>query len=681
MSSRKRLKTSLKGSLENRRNDFLTGMGIMLVISFLLSVPAFSQDNTCAENINKKAVALYEKGTDRKKYDFRERVEYLRKAVELEPEYVPALFELANLVIKEAKADGKSFKPAEKYLLKVVEVCPDYNPYAYFYLGQIAYGAAQYPDAVKYLQKFVKVPENAKNDADYNTAEQMIKEAKFFDQMFNHPVPFDPKPVSGISTYEDEYLAMLSPDNENIYFTRKYMKQGRNELTPKLVEEFTYSKRKDSGFDKGEALPPPFNVGDNYGGATFSIDNKHMYITVCKPEKQKGGPPRINCDIYVSDLVKGEWTPLKNLGPNVNTPDGWEAQPTLSSDGKTLYFTSARADSKLMDLYVSERLPSGEWGPARNVGPPINTDGNEKSPFIHSDSQTLYFSSDGHKGLGGYDIFFTKMNEKENKWNEPKNIGYPINGENDEVGFFVSTDGKLGYFASNQLKGKGAGGYDVFYFDLYKEARPEKVLFLKGELKDELGQPLDKAEVRIQSMETKKVTEALVDSVTGEYAAVVKVNPDEKLVVTVKQPDVVFNSSVIKATDSAMAKPVPLNFEMKFVTPGASYQLNNIYYNTNSSDLLPESKEVILQFADYLKEHPSIKIEIQGHTDNVGNAASNLALSTDRAFTVCALLQEAGISKDRLKFKGYGPNKPIASNDTPEGRAKNRRTEFVILSK
>ncbi len=681
MKLKSKLKISLKGSLENLNKSAGVFAWAICVVALLFPVSLLSQDSGCAENINKKAIGLYEKGTDRKKYDFRERVEYLRKAVELEPEYVPALYELANLVIKEAKADGKSFKPAEKYLLKVIEVCPEYNPYAYYYLGQISYGAAQYPAAVKYLQTFVKVPENAKNDEDYNNATQMIKEAKFFDQMFNHPVPFDPKPVSGICTYEDEYLAMLSPDNENMYFTRKYMKQSRNELTPKLVEEFTYSRRKENSFEKGEALPPPFNVGDNYGGATFSIDNKHMYITVCKPEKQKGGPPRINCDIYVSDLVKGEWTELRNLGPNVNTPDGWEAQPTLSSDGKTLFFTSARADSKLMDLYISEKLPSGEWGPARNAGAPINTEGNEKSPFIHSDSQTLYFSSDGHKGLGGYDVFFTKMNVAEGKWNEPKNIGYPINGENDEIGFFVSTDGKLGYFASNQLKGKGAGGYDVFYFDLYKEARPENVLFLKGELKDELGQPLDKAQVRIQNIETKKVTEAMVDTITGEYAAVVTVKPNEKLVVSVKQPDVVFNSSIVQATDSAMSKPVPLSFEMKFVTPGASYQLNNIYYNTNSADLHNESKEVILQFADYLKEHPGIKIEIQGHTDNVGNAASNLALSTDRAFTVCALLQEAGIQKNRLTFKGYGSNKPVASNETAEGRAKNRRTEFVILSK
>lgn len=677
MRLRNRQRISSKEYLGSLKSKVSTCLVILLLFPFPGSA---QEESTCAENVNKKAVSLYEKGTDRKKYDFRERVEFLRKAVELEPEYVPALFELSNLLIKEAKADGKSFKPAEKYLLKVIEVCPDYNPYAYFYLGQIAYGGAKYPEAVTYLQKFVKVPENAKNDEDYNKANQMIKESKFFDKMFNHPVPFDPKPVAGVCTFEDEYLAMLSPDNEQMFFTRKYMKQSRNELTPKLVEEFMQSKRKENGFDAGLALDPPFNVGDNYGGATFSIDNKHMFITVCKPEKQKGGPPRVNCDIYTSDFVKGEWTQLRNLGPNVNTSDGWEAQPSLASDGKTLFFASARADSKGMDIYVSERLPSGEWSAAKNVGAPINTDQNEKSPFIHSDSQTLYFSSDGHEGLGGYDVFFTRK-DSSNAWIKPKNIGYPINSENDEVGFFVSTDGKLGYFASNTLKGKGAGGYDVFHFDLYKEARPEKVMFLKGELKDELGQPLDRAKVKIQSVESKKVTEAVVDSMTGEFAAVVTISHEEKFLVSVKQKDVVFNSQLVEASDTATSKPMTMNFEMKFVTPGASYQLNNIYYSSNSAELLSESRDVIREFAEYLKEHSTLRIEIQGHTDNVGSAAANLALSTDRAFTVYTLLQEMGVDKSRITFKGYGPNKPIASNDTPEGRAKNRRTEFIILSK
>lgn len=653
-------------------------MFFLLIIPILVS--AQEEASPCAENVNKKAVSLYEKGIDKKKYDFRERVDFLRKAVELEPEYVNALYELATLVIKEARADGKSFKPAEKYLLKVVEVCPDHNPYAYFYLGQIAYGSSKYPEAVTYLEKFLKVPENAKKDEDYTLATQLVKEAKFYDQMFNHPVPFDPKPVKDICTYEDEYLAMLSPDNEDLYFTKKYMKHAKNDMYAKLVEEFTHSRRIGDVFEKGNAMEPPFNIGDNYGGATFSIDNKQMYITVCKPEKRKGGGPVMNCDLYLSSYVKGQWTELKNLGPGVNTPDGWEAQPTLSSDGKQLFFASARADSKGMDIYVSERLPSGEWGPAKNVGAPINTDGNEKSPFIHSDSQTLYFSSDGQQGLGGYDVFLTRMDEKTNSWTKPKNIGHPINTENDEVGFFVSSDGKLGYFSSNTLKGKGAGGYDVFHFDLYKEARPERVMFIKGDLKDEFGKDLDHAKVKIKSVDSKKETEAIVDSVTGEFAAVVTVKNDEKFLISVKHPDVVFNSGIIQATDST-TRPIKMSFEMKYVTPGAAYQLNNIYYNTNSAELMPESKDVVNEFAEYLKEHPTIKIEVQGHTDNVGNAASNLALSTDRAFTVYALLQDKGIDKSRLSFKGYGPNKPVASNDSPEGRARNRRTEFVILSK
>ena len=336
---------------------------------------SFAQDEkiTCKAIENTTAKKLYEKGIDKKKYEFKERKEFLLKAVEEESDYAEAYNALGNCAVTIAKGDGTSFAPAKKYFEKAIELCPNVNAYAYYYLGLIAYGGDKYEEAGKYMEKFLTYDESTKKDEDYNKASKILKETKFLAEVYKNPVPFDPKPVKGICTYEDEFLAMMSPDNEQLYFTKRYMKQGRNELTPHQVEEFEFAEKNADTYANIKALAPPFNVGDNYGGTTFSLDNRHMYITMCKPDKRGV----MNCDIYSSDLTEGVWSELKNLGPNVNTPDGWESQPTLTSDGRIIYFASARADSKGMDIYKSEKDDKGEWLPATNLGAPVNSDGNE----------------------------------------------------------------------------------------------------------------------------------------------------------------------------------------------------------------------------------------------------------------------------------------------------------------
>lgn len=653
--------------------------GIMVFLfACATNIQAQEEKGACAEIENKKAIENVEKGRNKKKYEFKERMEFIKKALEAEPDYADANYEMAMLQVTLAVGNGTSFKPAEKYLLKAIELCPDINPYAYFYLGQISYGSSEYGKAVGYFEKFTKNPDNAKKPEDFDKATGMLRKAKFYEQIYGKKVEFDPKSIKNINTFEDEFLPMLSPDNELLYYTKRYMKQGKDLLFPQQVEELTEASRVNGEFVKPQMMDSPFNTpGENYGGITFSIDNKHLFITVCKPDK-KG---YVNCDLYSSDMNRDEeWGPLKNLGSNVNTADGWEAQPTLSSDGKTLYFAGARADGKGMDLYKTEREnTNAEWQPAVNLGPEINTDKNEKSPFIHSDSQTLYFTSDGWPGVGGYDIFYTKMKD-DGHWNTPKNIGIPINTEKDEVGFFVSTDGNLGYISTKDLKGKGAGGWDIYSFALYKEARPEKILFIKGELRDETGALMTNTTLEIETINSKQKTILDIDSVTGKYATVVTLKGEEDAILTVKRPNYGFYSTYIKAGDTTIGKPIKINMDVKPIEKGATFNINNINYKTNSADLTDESKQVLNKFAEYLLETKSLNIEIRGHTDNVGNPKSNLALSTDRSFTVMDYLLQKGVPKSRISFKGFGDTKPIAENTSEAGRSKNRRTEFIILS-
>jgi outer membrane protein OmpA-like peptidoglycan-associated protein len=343
-----------------------------------------------------------------------------------------------------------------------------------------------------------------------------------------------------------------------------------------------------------------------------------------------------------------------------------------------LFFASARADSRLIDIYVSERQPDGTWGTAKNIGEPINTEGNDKSPFIHSDSHTLYFSSDGHLGFGKMDVFYSRMQD-DGTWGEPQNIGTPINSEEDEHGFVVSTDGKLVYFGSDKLKSQGKGGFDIFSFYLYKEARPEKVVFLKGTLKDENNEVIKDATIEIKNPKTNEVTEFKVDSTDGSYAAVVTLKKNDKVIMNVKsEKKDIFYSKLFTEKDTADTF-VNLDMNVQTLEKGKTIQINDIHYATNSAEIVEESKLILDELVALMKKHPSMKIAIYGHTDNQGDMELNMALSTDRAFSVMEYLQQQGIEKNRLTFKGFGPTKPIATNDTEEGRALNRRTEFEII--
>ncbi|MBL7937097.1 MAG: OmpA family protein [Bacteroidia bacterium] len=449
-------------------------------------------------------------------------------------------------------------------------------------------------------------------------------------------------------------------------------------------ELFMVANRDKTGvFNAGEQMSPPFNTtNDNQGGCTISIDNKFLYFAM---SRQEGGA-QPNCDIYVSTNEGDYWSDIKKIGANVNHPVYWDSQPTLSADGNALYFASDRPGGYGgIDLYVTRKDPkTGVWGVPQNMGPKINTRGDEKTPFIHSDSETLYFSSDGHFGFGGMDIFFIRKNEK-GEWMEPENIGYPINTDADDVGLFVSTDSKTAYFFSydeGKMRGKGVGRYDLYSFDLYKEARPQETTFMNIEMKDKSGNKVEGATVEVTNTVTKEKTLAVVDSAKGTAMVAINLKKKDDVLITIKKDDYAFSSKVVSVKDASFEKqPAPVKIEVNEATAGSSFVINNLYYNTNSADLKKESFIVLESFAEYLNENPNITIEIQGHTDNVGAAKANEALSANRAYTVKAFLEEKGVEGKRITAKGYGPNKPIAENTTEEGRAKNRRTEFLIVSK
>jgi len=658
----------------------LYGLKRLLMVCFLIilvpGLRAQIASDSCKIKLEKKTEKTYQEGIDYlKRGNYNLAGQQMRKVISEEPGCVDAYFVLGLVNFK--KADN-NFREAEKNLRKVIELCPSYDVYAYYYLGEIYYGEENYALALKNLDEFLKDVDKIKKDEDYNRAVSLQKYSKFYLEMTGHPVPFTPQVVEGISTPQNEYLPILSPDNQMALFTREIkIEPGKNSLfrETKMKERFLYSMRNPDGkFEAGEEMPEPFNVNDNEGGATLTADNNTLYYTVCKFDNVK---KYLNCDIYYSENVNGEWSPIKSVSNKINLPGSWESQPTISADGRTLYFVSDRSGGfGGYDIYRSINSESGEWGTPINLGPLINSTGNEKSPFFHPDEKTLYFSSDGWMGLGGYDIFYSKLDEH-GLWTKPKNIGYPINSPDDEVGFFVSTDGMQGFFASNKFNGKG--GWDLYSFELYDAARPEKVLLIRGNVKSEYSAEPVKAHIELKNLDTKKISNIPMDSVTGNYVAVAPFNSD--YIMTVKKEGHVYESRYIAKVDSMFKLPARIDIEMKPIELNKSYRINDIYFPFNSFDLTIESKAVLDQLIEFLNESQNISIQIQGHTDNIGNDASNLKLSESRAQSVYNYLIEKGIAEKRLTYKGFGKSMPVAENDSEEGRARNRRTVFVITKK
>jgi len=664
---------------------------ILFVVWMFIGLTVLSQEEgekTYCKEIDKKLEKIYLKGTDRK-IPKPERLKYLRQCLEEDPDFAEANLAIGFEIIVHCKLEGKAFTPAVPFFMKAIAFCPQIHSEPYYYIGFDYYEQLKNDSAIKYLEKFIKFKDDNEKkygkdyEAELSQAKGMLGQVKKEKELNKKVVPFDPKVVKGVSTERDEYLAYISPDDKRCYFVRREAINNKNVVyaTDKEREVFKYAVRDNTNvFDKGEDMPFPFNeTQDNQGGCTISIDNKYLYFAMMRFE----GGAQANCDIYFSRNVDDEWKPFQKLGHQINHPVYWDSQPTISADGNSLIFASDRPGGfGGIDLYISKRDPvTHTWGPALNMGNKINTSGNEKTPFLHSDSQTLYFSSDGHFGFGGMDIFYIRKNEK-GEWKDAENIGSPINSQGDDTGFFVSTDAQTGYFFSDEggkVNGKGVGRYDLYSFPLYKEARPQETTFLTGEVKTKEGDPVWGAQVELQNTKTKEKTLAVVDSTTGKFMVAVNISKKEDMVLTVKNKELGFTSSLIKTTDVSFTNPPkPVDLITDSIKVGNSYVINNIYYNSNSAELMEESKNVLKTFGDHLKEHPGMKIEIQGHTDNVGNASANQALSANRAFTVKALIESYGIEGSRITAKGFGSSKPITDNTTEAGRAKNRRTEFLI---
>ena len=548
----------------------------------------------------------------------------------------------------------------------VIQAAPDYDPEMYYAAAINALAMKDDASAVQHYTTYLE-----KGSADEKRKERITRELKTLRFRINakkNAQSITLTPLEGhINTTDSEYLPSPSLDGKSMVFTRRLRGQ----------EDLFVSHRNDGGQWSVATPLEAINTPDNEAAHSISEDGNTIVFTMCNNKTTGFG----SCDLYYTHYDGEKYTLPVNMGPRINTP-AWESQPCLFANGKKLLFSSNRKGSfGGSDLWMVQKTSEGKWGTVVNLGPVINTPGQEESPFLHSDGKTLYFRSNGHTGMGGFDLFMSKWDDQKKEWSEPVNLGYPINSEGDEGSLAVDHLGKIAYYASDvATMGIAERNLDLVQFDLPPVFRPEPVSFLEITVVDEVtGRPL---EAQLTMIDVDK-GDTLVFA-TAERGKLLSALPvSKRLLLNVSLPGYLIHSEHFDTGENFLVEQAQYK-EIKMRKPAPKdtrpIVLKNIFFESASANLLPASQAEIQALAAMLKEQAGLQIRITGHTDNVGDDETNLILSTERAKAVYNELLKLGIEASRLSYEGKGEKEAIASNDSPEGRAANRRTEFYVTN-
>lgn len=639
---------------------------LLLIFLFLASHMTAQTPGNQLSTSNKKAEKEFDAAMQAyQNRDFAKAMAGVNKALEADSTFCEALILKGDLL-----SDAKMPSEAILAYKKVLSMHPDFSNNLYFIIGGLDLYLARYKDSETDFSHYLE----GKNipDTKRRKAVAQLANARFGSYAVEHPVPFSPVNLGdSINTRFDEYINAVTADEELIYFTRKIPRSEKNPELKGYEEDFFASRKADSvTWRLARNLGPPINTGGNEGALNISPDGQYLFFAGCERPDGLG-----SCDIYWSRRIGDSWSEPENLGPVVNS-SYWDSQPCFSSDGRTLYFASKRTGGKgSSDIWKSLLKADGSWSEPVNLGDSINTAFEEMAPFIHGDGQTLYFSSKGHPGMGGYDLFYSRM-RPDSTWGKAVNLGYPINTNADEMVLVVNSKGDKAYISSDKLGGKGR--QDIYQFPLYNEARPVPSTYFKGIVFDHDTKKRLQARFELTNLEDGKlVARSVSDAVSGEFLLVLPVNKDYGL--NVSRDGYLFYSDNFSLKGlHRIDKPFIKNIALRPLKVGESMVLRNIFFDTDKYTLKPESMTELQKLLDLLKKNPGLKVELGGHTDNAGTPAHNLELSKNRAKAVYDYLILNGIAANRLSYEGYGLTRPIDTNDTEQGRANNRRTEFRI---
>lgn len=578
----------------------------------------------------------------------------------------------AQLMLAGAHYELQDYARAEEGFERALAISSEYEPRAYYTLAMIEWQQDKYEEAATHVSQYLATAEPGTNLA--AKAQRLLENSQFAAQAVKNPVPFNPQSVgAGVNSPNDEYLPALTADGNSMIFTRL---EDRD-------ENFYISERKEGVWQPAIPLEG-VNTRENEGAESISPDGTWLVFTAC--DRRNDGSQG-SCDLYWSQLKNEAWSKPTPFSSSINGPH-WDAQPCITADSKTIFFSSNRPGSiGGKDLWQTNRLPNGKWTTPRNLGPEINTKGDEQTPYLHPDGKTLYFTSDGHPGMGNNDLYLARRSN-DTLWSKPQNLGYPINTKASEGTLTVSLDGRMAYFAANRPDGVGKN--DIYVFELPENARPTPATYVRAKVSDDAtGKPLV-AKIEITDLKTGASVLTTTTKSNGSFLACLPVGHDYALHVN-KEQYLFYSDNFNLLASASIEKPYELEVRLQPIAVAAAPNaaasatapppivLKNVFFQTGSAALLPESTEELNRLVKLLTESPALRIQINGHTDDTGDAATNLILSENRAKAVYEFLLQHKIAADRLRYKGFGETQPIDENSTESGRRRNRRTEFAPI--
>lgn len=652
---------------------------------------------------NKKAVSLFEEGQryptahrnpKTMQNDYKGAIEILDKAIEKDPNFWEA-----NLLAAEFAEYSGQFEKAIAYYERAIQLNPNHSPSGstFFFLGNLKYAVGDYAGCAELMKKYTSLRQA--NPDLVRKGNELLASSEFALKALKNPASIEPINIgAGINTADPEYFPTITVDGKTILFTRR-IKDKRipdNENAPESQrqrqEDFYISHLSDGNvWMTAEPMPTNINTINNEGAPTIAADGRTLIFVACPDatgtyygENRTGFG---SCDLFITKKIGTRWVDPENLPGFVNSRN-WETQPSLSSDGKTMYFIRGiygQGGQKSSDIYVTRLQEDGKWGRAEKLPDYINTPQEEESVLIHPDGRTLYFASRGHVGMGGSDLYVTRMDDN-GIWSKPENLGYPINTKYDENSLMVSPDGEIGFFASNREG--GYGDLDIYFFEMPEKMRPTRTLYFEGIVFDANTNARIPGQFQLIDLKTgKEIVYSEADKVTGEFMVSLPVNREYLL--NVSYP----NYNAFSANFDMKVEEGLESFHMDVplipISSSADVLLANVFFDLNKSTLRPESFIELNKLRDFLVKNPSIRIELGGHTDTRGDAKENQLLSDGRAIAVVDYLIQQGIAANRLVAKGYGETMPVISDAEiakltsekaqEKAHQQNRRTVYKIL--
>ena len=626
----------------------------VFIFIFLLSFQLIAQET----HTSRKAGKIYREAKSLIAVkDLQTAKSLLQKALSIDHQFVEAWILLGdvNIGLEDKEAAIQAYR-------KSIPIAPRFSFPMYYRLAVAEHSMGYYSDALKHIRKYLS---SKKISEPYRKKALALKSScEFSISAVKNPVSFNPENLGpNVNSDADEYLPALSADGSTLIFTRSSNQEGSRN------EDFYLSYHDTDKWTFAESIGEPINTAQNEGAQCITADGKTLYFTACSRSDSYG-----RCDLYTSEFVDGYWSQPVNLGSNVNT-ENWESQPAISSDGRQLFFVSNRPGGiGKKDIWVTYKNNKGNWTKAKNLGKDINTSKDDVSPFLHWDNQTLYFSSKGYVGMGGFDVFLSRLNEL-GEWGTVKNIGYPINSPSDENSLIVAKDGRTAYFASAYFK-QGRTDLDLYTFDLPQESRAREVAYVQGTIIDSKTKKPLVAEIDLVDLKSGSSYKSSQSDLDGDFMLCLP--SDSEYALTLSKKNYLFYSENIQMhrEGSILLK----NFKLQPLEVGEQMRLDNIFFELNSYELKDESVTELNKVIKFMETNPFLVIEIGGHTDNSGSESYNLDLSEQRAQSVKNALVQRGLPSRRIQTKGYGMYVPLNDNSSEEEKAINRRTELKIIA-